>query len=391
MKNSGMFRTTALMAFLILFVCASSALAENRAGAFNVTPWFGGYNFDGDLRFQDGWTAGLSLGYNFTEKWGAELSFNYVESEYDGPPQIQPIGFNDNDANIYLYRLDLLYHITNIFPDMVVPYLAGGVGMSTFDPDRKDIDSDNDFILNYGAGLKFFLSRNMALRADVRHVIDFDGGDTYNNLLYTAGLCFEFGGKGKEAELAAPMDSDGDGVTDDIDRCPGTPDGVVVDEWGCPKSVAAPVVAPVDSDGDGVIDELDKCPDTPDGVKVDEKGCPPAAEQGSIIFRNIQFDLNKATLGEGSYPILDEVTDYMKANAGVKMEVQGHTCNLGTAAYNLRLSDQRATTVRDYLVKNGVADDRLTAKGYGLTQPIAPNDKEENRAKNRRVEFKPIQ
>ncbi|HPR54703.1 MAG TPA: OmpA family protein [Deltaproteobacteria bacterium] len=415
MKNRSMFRTTAVMAFLVLFVCASSAFAENRAGAINVTPWFGGYNIDGDLPYDNGWTAGLSLGYNFTEKLGAELSFNYVETDYDGPITLQPIDFNDDDASIYLYRLDLLYHITGILPEMVVPYLAGGVGMSTFDTDMKGVDSENDFILNYGAGLKYFLSRNMALRADVRHVLDFDGGDTYNNLLYTAGLCFEFGGKGVEPELA-PVDSDGDGVTDDIDKCPNTPAGTVVDEWGCPKKAApgdsdgdgvtddldkcpnTPAGCkvdkdgcPLDSDGDGVIDCMDKCPNTPKGVKVDANGCPPAVEQGAIIFRNIQFDLGKATLREESYPILDEVTDYMKANTGVKMEVQGHTCNLGSAAFNLKLSDQRANTVRNYLVENGVAADRLTAKGYGLTQPIAPNDNEENRAKNRRVEFKPIQ
>ncbi|MCU0575756.1 MAG: OmpA family protein, partial [Desulfobacterota bacterium] len=350
-------------------------------------PWIGGYNLDGDLPYDNGWTYGLSLGYNFTEKLGAELSFNYVESDYDGPISLSPvIDWNKDDANIYLYRLDLLYHLTGILPDMVVPYLAAGGGMSTIDPDTDDVDSNNDFILNYGGGLKFFLTRNMALRADVRHVMDFDGSDTYNNLLYTAGLCFEFGGEGKQAEVVppppvAPMDSDGDGVTDDIDRCPNTPAGCKVDVYGCP----------LDSDGDGVIDCLDKCADTPKGVKVDANGCPPPAEQGAIIFRNIQFDLGKATLREESYPILDEVTDYMKANQGVKMEVQGHTCNLGTAAFNLKLSDQRANAVRSYLVDKGVAGDRLTAKGYGLTQPVAPNDKEENRAKNRRVEFKPIQ
>jgi len=369
MKNRGTFIAAAVTTFLILSVCATGAFAENRAGAFNVTPWVGGYNLDGDLPYDNGWTAGLSLGYNFTERWGAELSFIYVEPEYDGPPILQPsIDFNDADADIYLYRLDLLYHITNILPDMVVPYLAGGAGMQTINPDVKGVDSDNDFILNYGAGLKLFLTRSFALRADVRHVLAFDGGDTYNHLLYTAGLNFEFGGKGKEAEVAGPIDSDGDGVTDDIDRCPNTPAGTVVDEWGCPKAaevVPAPVVTPPPA--------------------------PPVAEQGAIIFRNIQFDLNKAVLREESYPILDEVTDYMKANPNVKMEVQGHTCNLGTPAYNLGLSDRRANAVRDYLVKNGVTAGSLTAKGYGLTQPIAPNDKEENRALNRRVEFKPIQ
>ncbi len=406
----------AIVAVIALFLCTSAAFAENRAGAINVTPWVGGYNLDGDLDYDNGWTAGLSLGYNFTEKWGAELSFNYADCDYDGPLSLQPIDFNNDQGKVLMYRLDLLYHLTGILPDMVVPYLAAGAGMETFDSEQSGVDSDDDFILNYGGGLKFFVTRNVALRADVRHVMDFDGGDTYNNLLYALGLNFEIGGKAVEPEVETPLDSDGDGVTDDMDRCPDTPAGTVVDEWGCPKK-SAPGDAdgdgvtddldkcpntpagcavdkdgcPVDTDGDGVADCFDKCPNTPKGVVVDKNGCPPAAEQGAIIFRNIQFDLGKATLKEESYPILDEVTDYMKTNAGVKMEVQGHTCNLGSKAVNDRLSDQRANAVRSYLVEQGVAGDRLTAKGYGFSQPVAPNDSEANRAKNRRVEFKPIQ
>ncbi len=343
MKQVDIFRGATIVAMLLL-VFATGAFAENRAGAVTVTPWVGGYNLDGDLPYDNGWTAGLGLGYNFTEKLGAELTFNYVESDYDGPIEIDGgIDFNHDDAEIYLARLDMLYHITGILPDMVVPYLAAGIGGTTYDSAKKGMDSDSDFLLNYGGGLKFFLTRNTALRADVRHVVDFDGGDTYNNLLYALGLCFEFGGKAKEAEV----------VTVEPEPAPAP----------APEPAPAPVVAPT----------------------------PPPAKQGAIVFRNIQFDLNKATLRDESYPILDEVVDYMKANPDVKMEIQGHTCNLGTAAYNLKLSDKRANTVRDYLVGKGIAADRLTAKGYGLTTPVAPNDKEENRAKNRRVEFKPIQ
>jgi outer membrane protein OmpA-like peptidoglycan-associated protein len=112
---------------------------------------------------------------------------------------------------------------------------------------------------------------------------------------------------------------------------------------------------------------------------------------GSIIFRNILFDFDKADIKPESYPILDEVTEYLKSNPDLKMEAQGHTDSKGTAEYNLKLSDRRAASVKKYLVDKGIEADRLETKGYGLTKPIAPNDTEENRARNRRVEFKPIQ
>jgi OOP family OmpA-OmpF porin len=217
--------------------------------------------------------------------------------------------------------------------------------MITWDPGNHDGDSQNHFLLNYGGGLKIFLTRNVALRGDVRNVINFHGSDRFSNLLYTAGLTYEIGGKEKEeiqeeAPAAEPE----------------------------PVPAPAPVVTP---------------PPPPPA--------PAPKEQGSIIFRNINFDFDKSNIKAESYPILDEVTEYLKANPNVKMEVQGHTDGKGTAAYNLKLSDRRAAAVKTYLVGKGVAADRLETKGYGLSKPIAPNDTEENRARNRRVEFKPIQ
>lgn len=344
MKKRSMFRATAVMAFLIVCFCASGALAENRAGAINVTPFIGGFNVDGDLPYDNGPAFGIGLGYNFSEKLGAEFTFHYAKTDYNGDVIIHgnSTDWGKGDGRSLIYKLDLLYHLTGLLPgDMIVPYLAAGPGMITLVPDHNGVDRENDFLLNYGGGLKIFLTRNLALRGDVRNVINFHGGDSYSNLLYTAGLTFEIGGKEKEE---------------------------VKEEAPAPEPVPAPAPAPVV---------------TPP---------PPAPkEQGSIIFRNIQFDFDKSTVKPESYPILDEVVDYLKANPNVKMEIQGHTCNLGTAAYNLKLSDRRAASVKTYLVGKGVPADRLETKGYGLTRPVAPNDNEENRSRNRRVEFKPIQ
>ena len=348
MTNRSVVIFSLVLTACILCAGTSTAWAEHRAGTFDVTPWLGGYAIDGDLPYDNGWTAGLSMGYNFTEKWGAELSFNYVDADYDGPPLITGTGidFNDDDAAVYLYRFDVLYHLTGILPDEVVPYLAGGVGMTTYDPDRKGLDSDNDFILNYGGGLKYYLTRDLALRGDLRHVIDFNsqGSGNENNVLYAIGLTCEMGGKPKRAEVE-------------------------------PAAVPEPLSPPAQ--------ETAATPPQP--------STPPPGEQGSIVFRNILFDFDKSDIKAESYPILDEVMDYLDDHTDIKMEIQGHTDSIGTAAYNMGLSNRRAASVKKYLVDKGIETTRLEPMGFGLTRPVAPNDSEENRAKNRRVEFKPIQ
>ena len=202
MKNRSMFRTIAVMVFLIVCFCASGAFAENREGAINITPFIGGFNTDPDLLYKNGPAFGIGLGYNFSEKLGAEFTFHYVNSETDGDVVINgsSIDWGKGDAKVFIYKLDLIYHLTGILPgDLIVPYLAAGPGMITWDPDRRDLDKDDDFLLNYGGGLKIFLTRNLALRADLRNVINFNQGDDRgSNFLYTAGLTYEIGGKEKE-------------------------------------------------------------------------------------------------------------------------------------------------------------------------------------------------
>jgi OOP family OmpA-OmpF porin len=168
-----------------------------------------------------------------------------------------------------------------------------------------------------------------------------------------------------------PPDSDGDGVPDYLDRCPGTPPGVAVDSSGCP----------FDSDGDGVVDHLDQCPNTPKGATVNEVGC-------WSLEATTLYDSNSSYMRSEAYPLLDEVAIILEKNPEMEVEVQGHTDNTGTAEYNQWLSEKRAQKVKDYLVSEGIDPSRLEAKGYGLTQPVASNGTEEGRAQNRRVELK---
>lgn len=206
----------------------------------------------------------------------------------------------------------------------------------------------------------------------------------------------------KKVFLKHNMDSDGDGVYDNMDKCPRTPKGVKVDAKGCC----------IDSDGDGVCNYLDKCPGTPRGAKVDAKGCCLDADgdgvcdsldrcpktpidargvdaQGCWNIENILFDTDKSNIKARYIPILDEIVFILLRNPGLKMGIQGHTDSMASAKYNRGLSDRRAKSVMKYFIKKGIAKSRLSIIGYGLTQPTASNLTKEGRAKNRRAVMNP--
>ena len=190
--------------------------------------------------------------------------------------------------------------------------------------------------------------------------------------------------KGVEVDaVGCPIDSDGDGVPDYLDKCPGTPRGAKVDAKGCP----------VDSDGDGVPDYLDKCPGTPRGVPVDDTGCPIAGIEVAgdewFVRGQVLFDVNRNTIKPEAAEILLRVANFLRKNQQYTVEIQGNTDSTGPLAWNMQLSEKRADAVKSYMVANGVAADRLTTKGFGPNEPLAPNNTAEGRAKNRRVDFKP--
>ncbi|MEA1912825.1 MAG: OmpA family protein [candidate division WOR-3 bacterium] len=110
-------------------------------------------------------------------------------------------------------------------------------------------------------------------------------------------------------------------------------------------------------------------------------------EKKKLVLRGIHFATGKTTIPPDGYPILDKVVSVLKANKNVKVEISGHTDSVGSASYNLRLSDGRAQSVRQYLIQQGIDSSRLVARGYGESKPIAPNTTREGRAENRRIEF----
>ncbi len=182
-------------------------------------------------------------------------------------------------------------------------------------------------------------------------------------------------------------DNDGDGIPDTADKCPNEPEDFdgFQDDDGCPDP---------DNDQDGVADLDDDCPNTP-GIKGgDHPGCPKknslivVTEKEIRITQQIQFEFNRAVIRPGiSYKILDEVVGVLNDNPKISLEVQGHTDNKGSDAYNMKLSQSRADAVRAYLVAHGISADRLLSKGYGFHQPLVPNTTAANRELNRRVQF----
>ena len=187
---------------------------------------------------------------------------------------------------------------------------------------------------------------------------------------------------GKVDTLGCPLDTDGDGVPDYLDECPNTPEAAWghVDTKGCE----------LDRDGDGVPDYLDECPLVP-GVKAN-KGCPEVKREVRQLLQKamqgIEFETGKATIKKKSFPLLNQIAAIFIENSSYLIEVQGHTDNVGKAETNKKLSMQRANSVMNYLIKQGVPAERLTANGYGMEVPIADNKTKAGRQKNRRVEFK---
>jgi len=133
-----------------------------------------------------------------------------------------------------------------------------------------------------------------------------------------------------------------------------------------------------DADGDGVPNTDDQCDRTPKGAVVMPNGC--------WDIHQIFFDWDKADVKALDVTKLSKAASVFKANSGLRVEIQGHTDVTGDASYNQQLSEKRAKNVKAILIKKGVSKNQLSTRGFGITQPLAPNDSEENRAKNRRVE-----
>lgn len=353
------------------------AVAGPPANSWYVAPEVIYLWTDRDRLSDDGFGGTLAFGRSF-EKWDAELALTYAPLDADGGADLNYASYFANFHRVF-YR-----------DSRISPYLKLGVGW--VDPhytygSALASTSVSDWTLAYGAGLLTTLSRNesrgssLSLRTEIYGLITSGthapNGDHLSDTVAGIGLQYNWGAPVASAVLAAPpppppppvLDSDGDGVPDNIDQCPNTPAGAPVDARGCE----------FDADRDGVVDSQDQCPDTPIGVKVDKIGCP------YDIELKVLFDNNSSVIRPESFGLLGQVAGVLKNNPNIRGVIEGHTDSNGSEAFNQRLSEARANSVRDWFVGEGIEGSRLTAVGFGESRPVADNATPEGRALNRRV------
>lgn len=205
--------------------------------------------------------------------------------------------------------------------------------------------------------------------------------------------------------LGGCPDKDGDGITDLEDECPTTPglaslngcpdndkdrDGVTDDKDLCPTVAGKKsLMGCPDQDNDGVADAQDKCPEVKGTVM--NGGCPEINEEDKKVLTEaiygVQFEPAKSTLKKESYPILDKAVEVLRRNTTYNVSIEGHTDSKGSDVSNQKLSEARAKACYDYFLLKGIPAQRMSFKGFGETKPVADNNTEEGRSKNRRVEF----
>lgn len=275
-----------LIVFGMVFGSPGRSVAENKYHVFTISPFVGGRLVEGNQPIDGSVMGGLAIGYNFSEVWSAEGILAYSPSENAG-----------RDVHILDARLDVLYHFRPY--GRLVPYAAVGAGGLFIKSEGRD--ADDDLELSFGGGVKYFITEDIALRGDIRPLLDINVGDkghtpdTYWNLLCSVGLVFQLD---TPQETRVYLDTDDDGVLDAVDECLDTPPGVPVTRRGCSRdadrdgvpdyrdlcpetpedtavtALGCPAAPRGDRDSDGVEDRLDHCPDTPYGTPVNAIGCP---------------------------------------------------------------------------------------------------------------------
>ncbi len=312
-------------------------------------------------------------GYDFSERLTVEGFYADLGSaQLSNPAPSQPDGAIDYStlgASVLWYFIRNGENKGKDLRKGLQIYAHGGLSFLS-NSSSVAFSQENSVQVQYGAGLEYGLNNGIALRAGI-DLYDKDAGMVF------VGVLKRFGTKSKRKVIVEPEPVIEPVVEPVVE--PVQTQAVVIPE--------VVVTYDTDSDNDGVIDRLDDCADSLKEFSVNEKGC-------SIIeldFGGVNFEPKSFDLTQESKHLLDETVVTINASPELqKIEVQAHTDYKGSGEDNIKLSEQRAQSVKNYLVSQGVLEKRLIAKGYGESQPIADNKTEEGRAKNRRVELKVI-
>ncbi len=349
-------------------------------------------------------TGGLD-GLHLQEK---TIGFNFLMNAYDNIKPRFDIEYTSLDLNSSLpdsllrVSLNGVYEFETVY--RIYPYFIAGAGFERVDNKTKTFSSLP--FMQAGAGLKYNIKNSLAFNFEMKALSVIGGDkDEKNEAIITAGISIPFGKIKTQESLpkAKPIiDSDGDGVMDELDKCPNTPVGITVDGSGCPlpepkvtiieKKVEVPVPVALDNsecpiktdkpdrDRDGVEDSIDQCPNTLCDFNVDSKGCPIKA-----VLR-IHFETDKAEITPYSRPLVEKFAKFLLENKGSLVLITGHTDWRGSNYYNMVLSKKRAESVKKALIEYGVSPSRLMTEGKGEEEPIATNKTPEGMALNRRIE-----
>ncbi|MGB5917944.1 OmpA family protein [Arcobacter sp.] len=333
---------------LTSLICSSVLFAANSEYKYEVTPMISGAVTEGNLDLDRNYAnAGVSLGFNLDDSMFDQIELGILRT-------LDDVDYKNSNQDTAVTRI-----FTNVIKEYKLNeksslYALAGLGVEVYD--NEQFGNETGPFANYGFGYKYKLDNDMAIKADVRHLVSFDNGN--NNLLYTVGLAIPFGKKAAPAPVVKEE-----------------PKPVVIEE---PKKVEKPKV--LDSDNDGVIDSLDQCPDTMRGANVDKTGCI------VLIDLEVHFPIDSSIIDETAKHRVKEFAEFLNKHPELKATIEGHTDYTGTEKYNLWLSKRRANSAFEALKKYDVDPARLKTVGYGETRPKATNKTKEGRAQNRRIE-----
>jgi OOP family OmpA-OmpF porin len=381
----------------------------------------------------------FGLGFQYFEGLSEHLDFMAnVSGNYTKYPFYFKSGVAPSLRNLFLLEADANLNVKLLSDKYtLVPYLTFGIGASMYAGTYFAAQANTGLGLQLNLGNETFLNTQMLFRPAV-------SGLAVNHTAYSIGIASPLKDKPAPVMVApppppvvvaapTPVDTDKDGINDKDDKCPtvagvakynGCPvpdtdkDGINDENDKCPtiKGVAKYNGCPIpDTDKDGVNDEEDKCPSVPglaryqgcpipdtdgDGVNDEEdkcptikgarenNGCPELKATYNFDNKKVQFLSGSAVLTKASKVELNKVVKALNENPTLKLFVEGHTDASGNDKINQPLSMKRANAVKDYLVAQKVDAARLTAEGFGSTQPIGDNKTPKGKALNRRVDFK---
>ena len=304
--------------------------------------------------------SGMGTNYGYGRSWGASRAWEL--RLFGGTRESGVAGATD----FYHYGIggDVFQYFGGTAGSHPFALVGAGAILNDVDPDDEDGASG---YANVGLGWRFAPLQGWGLRPrlELRATYDtFDAGDGSGQLDVLAGITIEIPAEREKVVIQEKL-VEVEKIVEVVKEVPAAP--------------------PPDGDGDGIPDASDQCPDTVAGAKVEPDGCVRKAQV--VALPNIEFAYEKADLTEAGRETLGQVVRFMNDQPEITLDVWGHTDWKGTEIYNLRLSQRRAAAVMNFLIEQGIAPSRLKSAGFGESRPLADNETEEGRERNRRVEL----